>query len=319
MKSKLSIFLLVIIYVLATAVTVLANEPLKAETTFGTAVIDGQNTDGEWDEVPEYPINKFKTGVKKDESFKASFKVKFDGQYLYVFIDVKDTTVSKRPGGVVNNGQDRITTYIDYSNAGQGDYNDPYLKQYQVTTNRFGDVGQYDCAPYDLDNNIEYKIADTNTGYTTEYKLNLEGITKEKVTADKVIGFDIQVSDMDTNSNSVRLGAYGWNDENDKAWYDTSALGKLTLKVAAQQEESPEPSDDPEPTPSEENTEEPSGEETEEPDTDETTSASPETTTTATPGDEKEGTEFPWGILIIVLVGLAAVGAGVYFFVVKKK
>jgi len=323
MKNKLTIILLILVYLLAFATAVYA-EPLRAETAFGTAVIDGKNTDGEWDDVPSYPIDKFKKGTRQDESFSASFKVKFDGENLYLFIEVRDATVAKWSGGVKNTDdakQDRITVYIDYSNTGSGFYSDPFLKEYQITTNRWGDYGQYDCIPFDLDNNIELKVVEheDNKGYTTEYKLNLAGITKEKINADKEIGFDIQVSDMDTNSNSVRLGAYGWNDKEDKAWNDTSALGKLVLKVAAQQDETPGATDNPDATPTEGGNDESSPDATSSATPDATTSASPDSTTTATPGGRKEETQFPWAVVIIVAVVLLAAGVAVYFLVVKKK
>lgn len=246
-KSVLLITLVLIFSISAMNVAVFGAKP-SAMTSVGTAVIDGEDTDGEWKDVPVNNINLFKFGTGNQGETNGTFQAKWDGSSLYLFVVVNDATVSKS-GGLED--QDRIQTYIDYSGVGVGGYNDPSYKQYQVAVNRSGDYGQYDCIPYELDKNFEHKVISTDKGYTVEYKLDLAAITGEELKdAHKEIGFDIQISDNDTNV-GTRNAAYGWADEVDQAWKDVAYLGRLML-VSSTNAETPtfEPTATPEGTPS---------------------------------------------------------------------
>lgn len=262
-----------------------------AETTKGSAVIDGKDTDSEWADVPVNNIDRFKFGTGIEGDSKGTFKAKWDGSNLYVLVEIQDSSVS-------NNGdlekQDRIQTYIDYSNAGTGNYNDPALKQYQFAINRSGTSGQYDSIEFDLNNNLEYKVIDSADGYTIEYKLGLAAIAGEDVAdVHKQIGFDIQISDNETGTDT-RSAAYGWSDNVDQAWRDASYLGKLMLVS-------------------------PTNTETPEPEPEETEDNNVDATSTATTGDEDPDDKVNMLLIIGIGAGVIIAVALVLAYVSNKK
>lgn len=239
--KKINLAVLILVFAFAMVTSVYAS-PLKAATTFGTAVIDGVNTEGEWDSVTPYPVDKFKQSTGTAGSVKGTYKVKWDGSSLYALVEVEDSSVSK--SGETDK-QDNIQVYIEYDNSGSGQYNDPYEKEYQFLINRSGNYDQYDCIPFDLNNNIDVSVKSSEQGYSIEFKLNLAAIAGETVPENKEIGFDIQINDF---KGSQRLAAYAWNDQYDNSWMDVSALGKLTLAAESNvtnPDETPEPEETP--------------------------------------------------------------------------
>lgn len=194
----------------------------------GSAAIDGANTGSEWDNVTTYPINRLMDGSESGAD--GTLQMKWDSDYLYVFVKVNDSTVS-------NTGDfdqsDSIQTYIDYDNCKADSYGD---KDFQFEITRGGKVGDSsDCPTFSnnpslLTNNITSHVTDTSTGYQVEYKLKLSAITGETLTKNKVIGFDLQINDCDVNS-GTRLAAYGFSDNTNNAWQNPSAMGSVTLSI----------------------------------------------------------------------------------------
>lgn len=191
--------------------------------TLGGSAIDGLNTKGEWDGITSYPIDQFKqnTGIAGDT--KGTFKLKWDKNKLYALVDVQDSTVS-HTGGL--DAQDSIQVYIDYGNQEHTTYKgDDY--QFEITRN--GTIGFSDCQDYDLANNLTKSIVDTATGYTVEFALDMTTISGDAPQiAGQTIGIDFQINDCTTGSPD-RIAAYGWADNQDKAWSDPSVLGKITF------------------------------------------------------------------------------------------
>lgn len=230
---KVMFFAAVIIFIITMSTPVLADLP-SASAAEGSAAIDGKNTSGEWDNVSTYPISTFKSGTGMPGETTGSFKAKWDGSSLYLFVEINDKTVSKKQGTDFLQDQDNLQVYIDFDNTGEGHYLEPESNQFQFCIDRSGQFGIVDCREFDLENNLVKEVVDTATGYVVEFKINLAKITGITVSGNKEIGFDLQINDWDESTGS-RTAAYAWADETDTAWVDSTVLGNLNIKGSGSQ------------------------------------------------------------------------------------
>jgi endo-1,4-beta-xylanase len=153
----------------------------------GTPVIDGQ-TEMLWDAMSVEPIH-----TAAGEQL-AGFKLLWDANNLYVYATVNDSTV---------NPADRVELYVDGNNGKTASYQADD-KHYTLTRNGAAADG------------MTYQIAQQPGGYTVEAKLPLVGALN------KQIGFDIRVTDADTNTQA------SWSDFTNSQDTDTSKFGTLT-------------------------------------------------------------------------------------------
>jgi Domain of unknown function (DUF1083). len=192
----------------------------------GTAVIDGANTNGEWDAVPSYPVIRCMDG--SDTGTTGSFQMMWDGNYIYMLVQSNDSTVSDT--GEIDNA-DNIQIYIDPELNKNTSYSDT---DYQWEITRSGkaqgisDAPAFSADPELFTNNCEFAVTSTATSWICEYKVNLAAIHGSALTAETIMGLDVQVNDCDTDSGS-RLAAYGWNDSTNGVWGNPSLMGEITL------------------------------------------------------------------------------------------
>ncbi len=149
----------------------------------------------------------------EDPSCDAKFGLRWDEEKLYVFIRVVDDVKCNTAGAVYNN--DAVEVYLDGNNSKKStkDSDDKQLMYQWGKEN----------------GTTAYKFVDLDDGYSMEIEIPWS-IIKTEVSAEKQIGFDIDVTDNDgTKEPSGRNGVIVFNGTADD-WKDTSAYATLVLK-----------------------------------------------------------------------------------------
>lgn len=242
-KRILPGFILATLLVIFTSFGAVSADGLQSGKAFsGTAVIDGTNTSGEWDGVPSYPITRCMDG--SDTGTTGSFQMMWDGSYIYMLVQVNDSSVSDK--GEIDNA-DNIQIYIDPDHNKNSEYS---MTDYQWEITRsskaqgISDAPIFGEKPELFTSNCEYKVTTSATGWTCEYKVNLSAIHGKALKADMVMGLDVQVNDCDTDS-GTRLAAYGWNDSTNGVWGNPSLMGEIKLSSESVSAAIPEATDAP--------------------------------------------------------------------------
>ena len=132
---------------------------------------------------------------------KASFKLLWNGRYLYVLADVQDAT---------NDLADRIDVFVDENNNKTTSYQADDAR-YTIGRDRYQSRG------------VDAKLSKTATGYRVEAAIRL----KSSLAENQAIGFDIRFTDA-----SQPDAPLSWNDTSHRQDTDTSTWGTLRLLPA---------------------------------------------------------------------------------------
>jgi endo-1,4-beta-xylanase len=176
----------------------------------GTPVMDGIE-DAPWKSAPEININvmvdgKGATGVGK---------ALWDKGHLYVFVKVKDDTLSKKSKDAWQ--QDSIEVFVDEKNNKSVEYQDDDA-QYRVNfDNEVSTAGQAAA--------IKSAAVVTTDGYDVELMIPFQTIKPSSGTS---LGFDLQIND--DSGTGTRTSIAKWNDPTNESYRDTSGFGTLILK-----------------------------------------------------------------------------------------
>jgi hypothetical protein len=207
--------------------------------------IDGV-ADYAWNQTAFMPIAKTiaaesKGGIKSDNDLSGKFKVLWDANNIYYYLEVKDDTLhTNETTGYLN---DNFGIYLDLKNLKTDFYGSDnsdstiFNWEYQwqndawggrTATTGGGEWGGKWSALYTPANGIEYVATVTpGVGYTIEWVLPVTekaGITLE---AGNTIGFDTKIADNDGSGRDQK----GWNMSEDMAWHKPTFFGSLKLLV----------------------------------------------------------------------------------------
>ncbi|MHC1696369.1 MAG: sugar-binding protein [Eubacteriales bacterium] len=242
-KRILPGFILATLLVIFTLFGSVSADDMQSGKAFsGTAVIDGTNTSGEWDGIPSYPVTRCMDG--SDTGTTGSFQMMWDGSYIYMLVQVNDSSVSDQ--GEIDKS-DNIQIYIDPNLSKNSEYSATDY-QWEITRSSkamgISDAPAFAEKPELFTDNCEYKVTSSATGWTCEYKANLSAINGKALTADMVMGLDVQVNDIGTDSDA-RLAAYGWNDSTNGVWGNPSLMGEIKLSSESVSVAAPEATEAP--------------------------------------------------------------------------
>jgi hypothetical protein len=209
--------------------------PASVRQTQAIPLIDG-DLDACWDQAAVYPVAKTLTGIQDPEqgepipgnAFAADFRMLWDAQNLYVFIDVTDSTPNRNPN-LLWPYSDNTILYIDATDAkreqfGATDYEYAFCWD---PTNPFMQENKHGRTQ-----NVEYKIKTTEKGYQVEAAFPWAVLGTPNPSAGTVIGMDVQASD--NQAGPQRNLVIAWQDETNHTWAHPVLFGRAEL-VASQE------------------------------------------------------------------------------------
>lgn len=224
-------------------------DTIYSSITETAVVIDGVADEACWEDAEWYDINQVwmpYDATMADGDFEGRFKTSWDGEYLYVLVEVVDNMLSDDHNDPLDNwwNDDCLEIFIDEDHSGGWHEKDENAFAYHISLS-------YDAIDLASNGGINYKehvdvIMDTigeNT-YLWEMAINIYGDTYDhsspedsRVTlgGDKLMGFTIAYCDNDETTSrenfigSVELPA----DKNNICYQDASYFGTMLLKGEA--------------------------------------------------------------------------------------
>ena len=192
------------------------SQPLTAEAALASSapIIDG-TVDDIWQNASPIDINKYTMG--KDGAY-GTAKMLWDGDYIYVLVDVKDKKLSKASANAYE--QDTVEIFLDENNGKTSTYE---ADDVQLRIN--------------YDNEVTITDGKSADGYITAAKTTSDGYIVEAAipytispfSADQVVGFDVQIND-DGDGEGKRTGIANWSNLTGQGYINTSGFGVLELK-----------------------------------------------------------------------------------------
>ena len=186
--------------------------------TKGTVTVDGEEDDA-WKNADTIPLTVY-SGAKAQ----AGARLMWDEEYLYVFMQVKDSCLNKDSSQ--QHEQDSIEVFIDENNAKSSGYQEDD-KQYRINYANEQSFNGTKCKAENI--NSSAKI--TEDGYIIEAALKWTDITPEEGLE---IGLDLQVNDADDSAK--RIGTVTWYDSTGNGWSSPEVFGTAMLAAQAQEQ-----------------------------------------------------------------------------------
>lgn len=255
---------------------------------YGTIVVDGIE-DAAWDDADVVPL----TIVSGTTNASVQAKLLWDEDYLYVWMDVKDSVLDKSASAA--HEQDSVEVFIDENN-GKTDSYEADDKQYRINFDNELSFNGSQCT----EENMLSATALTSDGYIVEAAFKWTDIVPS---VGDEIGLELQIND---GENGARLGTVSWYDESGSGWSSPGVFGTALLVIKE------ELVDDP----SEEPTEEPTEDPTTEPGTGSTDDGNNDKPSNDKPSNDnpKTGDNTPLGVMMALMM-LSMAGA----IVLKRK
>ncbi len=204
--------------------------PARIMQTQTVPALDGE-LDGCWDKATVYPVAKILTGIQDVEqgepipgnAFSADFRMLWDAQNLYVFIDVTDSTPNRNPN-LLWPYSDNTILYIDATDGkreqfGATDYEYAFCWD---PTNPFMQENKHGRTQ-----NVKYEIKTTEKGYQVEAAFPWAALGTPNPSAGTIIGMDVQVSD--NQAGPERNLVIAWQDETNNTWQHPVLFGRAEL------------------------------------------------------------------------------------------
>ncbi len=193
-------------------------------------VIDGK-MDSIWSSVYEHKMTHYVSGATTPADCSASWRAYWDGQYLYVFVDVNDDALRSNPTDTAGNQYqyDSVEIFTDIHNdnattwvSGADDY------QYRFSYDSVNPLITVDHA-WNSTNGIEYKFLTTVTGYNLELKIPWSTMYfgGETPSIGDLMGFEVQINDNDNGS--TRETQLSWYATANNVYNNPSNMGTVTL------------------------------------------------------------------------------------------
>lgn len=186
-------------------------------------VIDGK-IDEIWGEANTYYIEVVKVGT--DTGIRGHFKILWTSTTLYVLGVIPDLTPNHE--ATDDYKKDTLEVALDFSNA----RTTAYENDDQMNLRFYGSGDDMLVAKTGNDTVTSNEIIwgfthDAATGYIYEFAVECDklGIA---LSADKVIGFDMQIND-NAEGLGERAASYAWNDDADGVFNDPTFMGEIKL------------------------------------------------------------------------------------------
>jgi len=191
--------------------------PAAIAVTDAAPTIDGKAEDV-WSAAQAYDLkNSYYGNPSSDSDLSASFKTLYDGDNLYVLVNVSDEQL--RNDSDEQWLDDGVEIFIDADNrkGTENDDNDyQYFFSWDAASPTMGE------AHYGKTGGIDYALAKTETGYRVEIKFPWATLGTKPAPGTN-IGLDVQVNDNDDGGE--RDSKLAWHAPHDDAWQNPSVYG----------------------------------------------------------------------------------------------
>ena len=204
--------------------------PAKAVHTSSAPVLDG-DLDAVWSQTPVYSVDKVNSGIHEREQgvpidgckLAADFRMLWDEENLYAYIDVTDSTLHRNPD-IGWQFSDNVILYIDGTDAkkdwfGETDYE--YAFCWDAETPQVREI------MHNRMNNVRFRVKTTDKGYVVEAAFPWETLRVPTPASGAMIGIDVQVSD--NQEGPERNLMLGWQDDTNGAWQHPLLFGRAEL------------------------------------------------------------------------------------------
>jgi endo-1,4-beta-xylanase len=178
----------------------------------GTVEVNAKDLSAAWDNAAPFAL-----AINGGAEAKATAKVLWDDENLYVLAEVKDSVLNKDSSDDYQ--QDSIEVFIDENNAKASAYEEDD-KQYRINYENKQSFNGTKCTA----ENVTSDTFITEDGYRVVAAFKWTDITPE---AGKYVGFDVQVNDADNSGK--RTGTLNWADGSGNGWSSPSVFGTIIL------------------------------------------------------------------------------------------
>jgi hypothetical protein len=201
----------------STSATQFVNVVQGIYSTSTPPTIDGI-IDASWTGYPATAITK---GFNSAPDLAATFKTRYDANYLYILVEVTDDVVQADGGNNWDN--DGVEIFLDYGNDKSGAYAANDFQFAFVTGN---------ATPFEYQHTttagiVNFAQGAKAGGYLMEIRLSWSGMGVSAPSPGAYIGFDVGVNDDDTNG--ARDNQLSWNDATFAEYGNTSLFGTLQI------------------------------------------------------------------------------------------
>ena len=190
-------------------------------------IIDGQ-WDAVWNDVNETRclitdmINTNSETPEDAADLSAIFKVFFDDNNFYIFVEVQDSVIDYEFSDWQGDG---VEIYFDGDNSKGSSYDGVNDNQIRITVD--------DVEMADIDSSLPvdgavFKVLLTDLGYNIEASFPLEALQiYPSEDLDNIIGFEVQINDNDSAGGRQTL--MRWHSDDNDSWQNPSLFGQARL------------------------------------------------------------------------------------------
>ncbi len=197
--------------------------PMVINTTTAP-VIDG-GVDAIWTKAPANAILQTVNGTLQHD-YAATWRAMYDDNYLYVLVEVKDSSLKDNAPASMPWEDDAVEIYIDGNNG--------KASSYSASDHQFGFVWGLDTSTANMygttpRTGIQYAIPSVTGGYNLEAKIPWSTINGGNPFNGKQIGFDVEINDNDYGA--TRQATSGWYATANNAYANPAVFGTADLTV----------------------------------------------------------------------------------------
>ena len=225
------------------SVSAISNGVFEAEFTSETLNVDGCGNEAAWQSAPWYDLNYTWMGTAPDnEDYQGKFKMLWDANSLYLFVEVVDDSLhATLTDGVENYWKgDYVEIFLDEDQSGGNHQYNHQAFAYHVSTEGHAIDKDTNEATVFFDDHVE--VMRTRDGTTHYWEMAIKLFDKDfdeassenvaiMLTKDKQIGFSLAYGDNDGNQSRENfMGSretHGVN--NDEGYINSDVFGSVTL------------------------------------------------------------------------------------------
>lgn len=185
--------------------------------------IDGEAQEEAWNNAPEYQLENYVGDACAPENLSASFKMLWDKNYLYIFLQVHD---DKMPVAVAESGlneNDGFELFLDGGNKKAGVYSKTDVwYQFQLNPQNIKEM-------YNNNNWLTAASKMTDDGYNVEMRYKWSGIGMYSIVEDKEFGMELHVNDNDKEGSSGLDHKLTWHPNTYTVSQSTTLMANVVL------------------------------------------------------------------------------------------
>ncbi len=185
--------------------------------------IDGEALEDAWGNSPEYLLENYVGDACMPENLSASFRMLWDKNYLYIFLQVCDDKMPDAVAGSELNENDGFELFLDGGNKKAGVYSRTDVwYQFQLNPQSLKEM-------YNNNNWLTVAGKKTDNGYNVEMRYKWSGIGMYSIAEDKEFGMELHVNDNDKDGASGLDHKLTWHPNTYSVSQNTTLMANVVL------------------------------------------------------------------------------------------